>query len=127
MLSIAESSRGTTKYLHEVCDQLKIEKPIFEISSIEHEKQPAFIATAKMKGYLASKEGKSKQEAKNAAAFELLKQFTQSRSDAERALRMVALKDKDLSCNLQNISSNGDPSAKVLILRKNLARMTLIC
>lgn len=98
--AITRSSNGACKYLYEVCDQLKLEKPTIDYTQKIVDKQPCFTATLKIKGYSASQDARSKQEAKNAAALDLLKQLAQSNRIAEGIIRMVILKDKQIADSL---------------------------
>ena len=83
ILAISTSTHGASKFLHELCDQLKKQKPVTTYDSKLVEKQPVFIAWSKLEEFTGVGEGKSKQDAKNEASLQVLKQMAESDSFAE--------------------------------------------
>lgn len=89
MESVSQSAHGASKFLYEVCEQIGKEKPNCIINDITGEKQAGFIATMTLEHYSSTGEGRSKQDAKNAACFEILKELIQNDHLAESSLKMI--------------------------------------
>lgn len=89
MESIAQSSHGASKYLHEVCDKIGKKGLSCEFGKDTQDGQPMFVATVTLENYSSTKSGRSKQDAKNAGSLEVLRKLIENDDIAESSLKMI--------------------------------------
>lgn len=94
--AISRSVHGATKYLNEILAKSKKNLNIsFEETIVN--KQPNFHCILSVDRYYAKKSGKSKQEAKNAAALELIKKMIETDPMADSYLMKILHSGKNKS------------------------------
>ena len=94
--AIARSAHGASKYLHEVCDKLSIKGIKSKIEPKTVDKQMIFTAIVSLNDFTATKSARSKQDAKNAASLEVLRQLIANDHIAESSLKMILYKGSEL-------------------------------
>ena len=94
--NISTSIYGETKFLNNLCAQLKKQKPTLECIPTNQGKRKIFVVCMKVDNHCEFGEGNSKQDAKNMAARKLLRWITENDAHARTQLRTLIEKDKSI-------------------------------